>query len=353
MLKTSTKLVAMIGCLAVGWLPISQDVVAQDVVARDVQVETVVSGLDNPIGIAIQPRTGSVFVSESGALRVIKFNPKNADQPVEVITGFPADTYGSEPAYVIGPLGLAFISRNTLAVGGGGLAEGEELLRIYEVSSRDPTISADQMKYQLGPLPENERTGRGADNFYGLVATPGAIYVTSGGSGKGWVLKVGLENGKPNKLEPMIATRDATGVDHPVGITIKPGQVGPIVVAQMGERNALDDSLIAFFDPTNGKMLMSLPTGLLDITGLAYSRSDRLYAIDFAWQDKSKGGLYRIDATYSVGKQGMRAVRLASLDKPSAMAFAADGTLYVTVFGTAEEDSDEKPGKVLKITGDL
>ena len=351
MLNTSARVVAIIGCLAAGRLPVVQDAVAQDV-----QVETVVSGLDNPWGIAVQPRTGNVFVSESGALRVIKFNPRKIGPPVEVITGFPADTYGSEPAYTIGPLGLAFISPNTLAVGGGGLAEGEELLRIYELRSRDGAIAAEKMKHRLGPLPGSQRTGRGADNFYGLVATTSAIYVTSGGSGKGWVLKVGLENGKPNKqnkLQPMIATKDATGVDHPVGITIKPGQEGPIVVAQMGEIDQPGDSLLAFFDPTNGKMLMSLPTGLFDITGLAYSQSNRLYAIDFAWQDPSQGGLYRLDATYSEGRQGMRAVRLASLDKPSAMAFASDGSLYVTVFGTAEEGSDEKPGKVVKITGDL
>ena len=50
---------------------------------------------------------------------------------------------------------------------------------------------------------------------------------------------------------------------------------------------------------------------------------------------------------------GVEAVKIVPLDKPTAMAFGADGALYVTVYGTAEEGSDEKPGKVLKITGDL
>ena len=36
-----------------------------------VEVKTVVERLNNPCGIAIQPETGHVFVSDSGALRVL------------------------------------------------------------------------------------------------------------------------------------------------------------------------------------------------------------------------------------------------------------------------------------------
>lgn len=38
----------------------------------DHHVSTVVDGLDNPAGIAIQPETGDIFVSDSGASRVIR-----------------------------------------------------------------------------------------------------------------------------------------------------------------------------------------------------------------------------------------------------------------------------------------
>ncbi len=53
------------------------------------------------------------------------------------------------------------------------------------------------------------------------------------------------------------------------------------------------------------------------------------------------------------GKGGVATVKVMSLDKPTSLAFAPDGTLYVTAFGTAKEGSDEKPGQLLKIKGDL
>jgi hypothetical protein len=47
----------------------------------------------------------------------------------------------------------------------------------------------------------------------------------------------------------------------------------------------------------------------------------------------------------------VNAVKIASLDKPAAMAFGADGALYVAEFGTGAEGA--KAGRLLKITGDL
>ena len=40
------------------------------------------------------------------------------------------------------------------------------------------------------------------------------------------------------------------------------------------------------------------------------------------------------------------------LDKPTAMAFGADGVLYVTVIGTKEEGAEKEAGKLLKIAAD-
>ena len=69
----------------------------------DHHVTTVVDGLDNPAGIAIQPETGHVFVSDSGASRIIRVVDGKAQA---VITDFPVDVYGKGPMYNIGPLGL-------------------------------------------------------------------------------------------------------------------------------------------------------------------------------------------------------------------------------------------------------
>ena len=53
----------------------------------------------------------------------------------DVIVDFPLDVYGKGPMYNMGPLGLAFLDRDTLVVGGGGLVDDNELLRVYKVPS--------------------------------------------------------------------------------------------------------------------------------------------------------------------------------------------------------------------------
>ena len=50
----------------------------------------------------------------------------------------------------------------------------------------------------------------------------------------------------------------------------------------------------------------------------------------------------------------MKATKIASLDKPTALAFAPDGTLYITVIGPkAEGENAPKQGKLLKIAPGL
>ena len=132
----------------------------------DHHVTTVVDGLDNPAGVAIQPDTGHVFVSDSGASRVIRVVDGKAQ---DVITDFPVDVYGKGPKYNIGPLGLVFLDKNTLVVGGGGLVDGEELLRVYKVpEAGQPAIKASKMENSSKLVASDEVKGEG--NFYGVVS---------------------------------------------------------------------------------------------------------------------------------------------------------------------------------------
>lgn len=333
----------------------------------DVTVETVLEGLDNPCGIAVQPETGHIFVSDSAGLRIVKFDPAKPGEMTDVITGFPESTYGKGPIYKIGPLGLAFLNKNTLVVGGGGKPDGEEILRVYTLPEDGSAITADKMSSSGGPLPKNDDedfgTTTGEGNFYGLAVSHegDAVYVSSNGDDtKGWVLKADIKNGKAVNLRPLIATKIATEVDAPVAMTMHHSQ-NYVVVGQMGEINKPGDSLLTMYSPTNGtdhkgKLKLNLETGLFDISALAYcpckEGAKHLYAADFAWMDPAQGGVYRLDATFDMasGAQGVNSVLVTHLDKPTAMAFGADGALYVTVFGAAEEGSDKKPGKVVKIT---
>ncbi len=126
-----------------------------------------------------------------------------------------------------------------------------------------------------------------------------------------------------------------------------------LVVAGAGKFDKTPDSTLSFYDPSNAKLLLNMPTGLLDIVGLAYSpKTGLLYAVDLAWADDKQGGLFRLDATQTDGMIGVKAVKITSLDRPTSLAFAPDGTLYITTLGAAKTAA-EKSGQLLKITGNL
>jgi hypothetical protein len=334
-------------CLACAWIAL-----ATGAGAAEPKVTALITGLDNPCGVAVQPNTGTLFVSDSAAGRIIRFNPNSASRATPVVTEFGQDIYGKGPMYNIGPLGLGFLNQQTLVVGGGEKVDGQEILSIFTVPAEGKSITADQAKHKLGPLGPSEETKMGEGNFYGVAVTPQAIYITSNGDDtKGWILRAEVNDNTPGELKPFIATKVALeDTDAPVGITL--ASDGSLVVGQMGEVNKPGDSLLTVYDKS-GKLLLRAATGLHDIAALAYSPSGKLYAVDFAWVDAGQGGLYRLDVSKDGQSATCKATKIASLDKPTAMAFGTDGSLYVTVFGTAKEGARTKPGQLLKIAGDL
>lgn len=310
------------------------------------KVETVVDGLDNPCGIAIQPGTGTVFVADSGANRVVRITGGKAE---DVIVGFPTDVYGKGPKYNIGPLGLAFVDQNTLVVGGGGFTDDNEMLRVYKVPAAGAkAIKADAMAASF-KLPASEEL-KPEGNFYGVVVSKTGVYVTCNGDDtKGWVGKADIKDGKVSNFRRFIATKEATEVDAPVAVAIN--DRGHVVIGQMGEITVPNDSLLTFYHAKSGKKLLNVETGLFDITGLAYSPKGLLFATDFAWMATEEGGLFRLDKAGKGKKQSVKAHKVVGLDKPTAMAFGKDGTLYITVIGTGKDGA--KSGKLVKIAPGL
>lgn len=334
------------------WMLSAAGLLNHGLLAAEPKVSVVFSGLDNPCGVALQPGSGDVFVSDSAAGRIVRYNPKSeGNKALPVVTDFAQDIYGKGPMYNIGPLGLAFAGDGILVVGGGENKDGSEIVSVFAVPAAGKMIKASDAKFKLGPIGPSAESVMGEGNFYGLALTQGAIYVTSNGDDtKGWILKAEMTAAGPSGLKPFIATKVALeDTDAPVGITMS--KEGNLMVGQMGEVNKPADSLLTSYSP-QGKLLMRAATGLHDIAGLAYSPSGKLYAVDFAWIDPTQGGLFRLDLTKDGDSTKVKAVKIAALDKPSALAFDKDGAAYVTVFGTAKEGGG-KPGQLVKITGDL
>ena len=188
-------------------------------VRAETKADAVLGALSNPTGLAVQPETGHVFVSDSAAGKIIRVVDGKAE---DVITGFPMDLYGKGPKYDIGPLGLAFVDKDTLVVGDGSFKDGEEFVRVFTVpAAGKPAINFDKdAKAKLGPLPEKDGL-KPEGNFYAIAVGKTAIYISSNGDDtKGWVLKSEISGTKFGELTRYIATKEAVEVDAPVGITM-------------------------------------------------------------------------------------------------------------------------------------
>lgn len=307
----------------------------------EVKVETVVDGLKNPCGVAIQPETGHVFVSDSGALRTVRVVDGKIE---EVVTAFSKDTYEADPKLEIGPLGLTFLDKETLVVGGGGKRAGEDELLIYKLpSAGEKPQLADAAKFRFQIAAGENVVGEG--NFFGVAATKSAIFVVSEGeSAKGWICKADVNGTKVENFRRFIATKEATGIGTPSAVTISPR--GDVIVGQRGQSSTPKDSQLSFFSARDGALLASYAIGLDDIRALAYSPKGQLYALDGMWSEPDSGGLYQLIAVRGVGEPRVRAKKIAELDRPSAMAFGIDGTLYITLIG-------DSAGKLVRIASGL
>ena len=315
--------------------------------------ETVLVNLLNPCGVAIQPETGYAFVSSRFGVYCYDPSYKKAKEhraAVE-IDGYPeqAGVLGKGPKYEIGPLGLAFLDKDHLIVGGGSRKEGEELVRVYKIPAKLPAPS-DWIKEEaavetLGPIKAGKDSAKGEGNFYGVAVGAGAIWVTcQGDDSKGWVAKAEIKDGKPGELKPTIATKTATQVNAPGPITFTPDGK-ELVVGQMGETGVDSaDSLLAFYDPANGSLKRKLKVDLRDVSGLAYSpKTHTLYATDFSWKKPQEGGLFAL----SIEGDTVKTTKIVPLDKPTALAFDPHGHLYVSIIGTADKSNATDPGALV------
>lgn len=316
--------------------------------AAEPKTTVIAKDIDNPSGLALQSSTGHIFVAaRTGVYRLV-----TGEKPVLLpeIGSFGTDIYGKGPKYNIGPLGVGLLGDDHLVVGDGSNPDEKEVVLVVKVGKDAPKApyTAKDAAFVLGPIKAGKDSAKGEGNYYGVAVGNNAIYITCNGDDtKGWVAKSDVKDGKPGELTPFIATKVATNVDAPVAITFSKGDK-ELIVGQMGEMNVANDSLLTTYDPTSGKLIKALKTGLHDIAGLAVSpKTGKLYAVDFAWVKTSEGGLFEL----KVDGDKVTATKVLTLDKPTSAAFGKDGYLYITEFGTGEA---EKPaGKIIRVDTEL
>ena len=319
---------------------------------EEVQAFPIITNFESPTGIAIHEGTGHVFIASRYG--VYRYDPAKHALSIE-IAGYPKEAvYGKGPKYNIGPLGVAFLDKDHLVVADGSRDDGKEVMRVYKVGGellppKKWQKEAEGAVQTIGPIAAGDQSVKGEGNFYAIAVTKDAVYTTcNGDDSKGWVARAVRKDGKLEKLEPWLATKEKTEVDAPVGITTSPDGKS-LVIGQSGEVNVAGDSLLTIYDE-KGELVKKYETGLHDLIGLAYSpKTGKLYGVDFAWVDAKQGGLYRLD----IEGDKCTPTKILALDKPAALAFDKNGALYLTIFGTKADGSKVDPGSLLRIAPGL
>jgi DNA-binding beta-propeller fold protein YncE len=324
-------------------------------IADDTTVETVLTGLSNPSGVAIRPggtpERYEVFVADAGARRIVKISSNEPNRSADVITGFPAaaSTAGGRDR-TGNPFCLLFLDEKHLIA---GLAGTPPDVRLYKLSEAAATITADAAKQLLTPQPTDGDSEPPHGSCAGLARTRANEFVADmlllalrDGDGLNGVWKVPVRAGMLDTMTPL-ETKPAASVSVPTALAVS--EQGYLLIA--ADDSSSPKTRLVFINPTNGQSVLQLQTELREIAGLAYSpKSGNLYALAKAIGNESEQGLFRIDDASMLGQPGVKELKLADIPRPTSLAFAPDGALYITSLG---EDGNEGQGALLKITAEL
>ncbi|TWU23801.1 hypothetical protein [Bythopirellula polymerisocia] len=318
------------------------------------QTEVILEGLDNPCGLALRPAaekdsTDEFYFAESAAGRVLRFSLDSPSDTREVLSGLATHSFGNQNSIEIGPWSLGFLTPSKLIVVGGVLEESKEHAGVYVLPANGETLVAEQTDHTVGPLADS--SDGNTVGFHNLAMGETVAYFSSGtGTVPGQIYYCALEANRLDSFRPLLKNQE---MRSPVGICLSPvNSAGSqfLVATDVGDLQETRDSRLVFLSPISGTKLMQLETGLFDLVGLAYSPSGQIYAIDFAWQKTKEGGVYRLDDARWECQPACRAVKIASIFRPTSMVFASDGSMLVTSFGSGAKPNQ---GTIIKITGEF
>lgn len=308
------------------------------VFAGEPAIEPVLTGLNHPHSVAIRPggtaEQYEVFVSDSDGRRIVKIRGDQPGTGTDVITGFDREA---------APKALIFLDHDHLVVS----CDKQPLIRMYELSDEVKSTTADNTKQvidepavqMVSAFARTRQNDKVPDML--VVACLGDRWIDGLG-------KIPIRAGTLGKLTPLVGTVPLVAK---LSRCVAVSEQGHVVAGQQDAEP--NQCLLTFYDPATGKVDMSFPAPITNsLWGLAYNPSNHnLYAV--AHTPKSQGGgLYRLDDASEPGKPGCKMVKIAALDFATDLAFAQDGTLYITA-------SQERPEPInrddvlLRVRGDL
>jgi hypothetical protein len=298
-------------------------------------VQKVATGLKNPCSVAVRPDGVAdqyeVFVADAGTGKVVKFSPSNPGKSTDVVSGFTIPQSSKADHERMGIQSLIFLDHMRLLVTGAD-DDGQPFFQMYELPESETPLSADQHKSDvrlasgkkddssvIRALPGIART-QPNEKFGDVVIVPSRADTGSDG-----LVVIPVRAGM--LAEPAAVQLTNPGSDLEID-TITASKSGYIVLAGRAN-NPEKESVLAFVSPLDRRVVMQVPIELGKIVALAYSpKTGNLYAANSP-SDKS-GGIFRVDAIEKNGTPACKLEKVASVESPAALTFAANGSLYIT-----------------------
>jgi hypothetical protein len=331
---------------AVAWLALAGPAAAQS------PYTVVMSGLDNPRGLAFAPN-GALYVAEAGrggsgpcitssVGEVRCYGPSGAitrlwkGRQSRVVEGLDSHAL-PDGSSASGPNGISFRGTGgayvTMGLGGDsafkaalGSTMGGSLLHMA-ASGRWRTV-ADVLAYEA----QNNPAGGPVDtNPFGVLAEPGGRWVVdAGGNSLLWA----AANGRIETAAVFGPQPNPTPVGPPmieaVPTAVARGPDGALYVTQLTGFPFVQ-GLASIFRVVPGEAPTVHCTGFKALMALAFAADGSLYVVE-----NSTGGLFFAPGTGQLSRVApdcSRSTVLVGLDRPTSVAVGRDGAVYVTNHG--------------------
>lgn len=270
-------------------------------VAQDTTPRPQVTGLVQPVAIAVEESTAHAFIVERGG-RLLRW-AGDSNQAETIIRDWAAESENLDEI-----VGLAIHAGSRLTIV--GKTAGRYRLATWIVYQNErPTLS---------PELSRDLELSGAEAISAVVATDVALYIATraGDAGTLWRIAVGDRAlGVPSAIHSQ---------DDQVVTGLAVSAQGHVAAAwAAGE----EDATLRFHDATNGAQLLSLQSDAQQVSALAYDRSGGLYG---SCTKADRQGIYRFDVFFNGAKQSVRATEVVRLERLHSMACAgSDGIVLI------------------------